>query len=65
RESFNATLIGWGNNDKTPDDIILGAEGVTWCGQDAVVAKNDILETEKGWDIQGDDYLGFTCEDLD
>ncbi len=50
-ENYSSTLIGWANNPKTPNDIDLGAEGMTY-SDNAKTAREALIS--KGWMIFGD-----------
>ncbi|NAY91548.1 BspA family leucine-rich repeat surface protein [Muricauda sp. JGD-17] len=51
--SYNTTLIGWsGQQANLQPDVTVGANGLQYCGQDAIDAMN-ILEGI-GWDFVGD-----------
>ncbi|WP_431126828.1 BspA family leucine-rich repeat surface protein [Flagellimonas flava] len=54
-DNYGKTLIGWANLEGVPDNIVLGAHLLGYCGTDAVAARN-ILTDSNGlnWDIQGD-----------
>ncbi|WP_170284026.1 cadherin domain-containing protein [Flagellimonas olearia] len=51
-ENYNDTLIGWAAQDNLPINMVLGANGLTYCGSEAITARNTLLAN--GWDIQGD-----------
>ena len=50
-ENYSATLIGWANNPQTPNNIELGAEGMTY-GNYAKTARETLISN--GWLITGD-----------
>jgi len=50
-ENYSATLIGWANNPQTPNNMELGAEGMTY-GNIAKAARETLIS--KGWEISGD-----------
>lgn len=54
QENYEATLIGWAEADTTPDNITLGAVGLTYCSDAAKAARNEVLIAQKGWTINGD-----------
>lgn len=53
--NFNATLIEWSNNiiSTTPKGITLGASGLTYCGEFAILAFNNLVNQANGWQITG------------
>ncbi len=50
-ENYSGTLVGWGTNANTPNGIIFGATGLTYCGNG--IAGRDAL-LAKFWVIVGD-----------
>ena len=54
QENYEATLIGWAEADTTPDNVTLGAVGLTYCSDAAKAARNEVLIAQKGWTINGD-----------
>lgn len=56
-ENYSATLIGWAENPQTPQNIELGAEGMTY-GNHAKAARETLIS--KGWEITGDSEGGCT-----
>jgi len=50
-ENYSATLIGWAENPQTPQNIELGADGMTY-GNHAKTARETLIT--KGWEITGD-----------
>nr|WP_297912865.1 BspA family leucine-rich repeat surface protein [uncultured Allomuricauda sp.] len=54
QENYEATLIGWAEADTTPDNVTLGAVGLTYCSDAAKAARNQVLIAQKGWTINGD-----------
>ncbi len=57
-QNYDATLIGWANNNETPDNLQLGAAGLKYTVQDAVDARQALID--KGWVITGDTH-DATC----
>jgi surface protein len=51
-ENYNTTLAGWAANPNTPDNLSLGAGGITYSDQNA----HDVLVNDKGWTITGDTF---------
>ncbi len=47
--NYGNTLIGWANNLETPDDLVLGADGINYSL--AAQAAHDKLINEKHWTI--------------
>lgn len=52
QENYSNTLIGWAGQNPIPQNVALGANGLTYCGTEAVTARNTLLAN--GWNIQGD-----------
>ncbi len=50
-DNYSRTLIAWAVNPSMPDDLELGADGLSY-SQDASAARNALLA--KGWEIVGD-----------
>jgi len=50
--NYDATLIGWAANPKTPKNVILGSSGLSYCA--ALNDRNTILVGEKKWKITSD-----------
>ncbi|MCR9262687.1 MAG: BspA family leucine-rich repeat surface protein [Flavobacteriaceae bacterium] len=53
QSNYSNTLIGWSGQQNIPSDIILGADGLVYCGQEAIDARNELINTY-GWQISGD-----------
>jgi len=51
--NYSNTLTGWAAQAAVPSGITLGAEGLEYCGNDAVFAWA-FLDEAKGWTITGD-----------
>jgi len=51
--NYSNTLIGWAGQDVVPSGITLGAEGLEYCGGDALFAWA-FLDEAKEWTINGD-----------
>lgn len=61
-ETYDQTLIGWANNSETPDNCVLGAEGmIYWLAQDS----RDYLVDTKNWTIGGDQFDNCSVCDHD
>lgn len=54
--NYNSTLIGWSQQQNIPQEITLGAHGLTFC-EDGITAR-EFLISELNWTIQND----FECE---
>ncbi|SMD32782.1 Por secretion system C-terminal sorting domain-containing protein [Reichenbachiella faecimaris] len=57
RDNFSNTLIGW-SNQEVQSDIVLGADGLIYCGAGDAINK---LETLFNWIIEG---AGELCNDF-
>ena len=51
--NYSTTLIGWANQPEILDSVRLEAEGLMY-GSFAVHARDEVLISDKGWDIRGD-----------
>ncbi len=58
--NYSSTLIGWANNSNTPDSITLGAHGREYSISGAV-ARNDLTQGSRHWDIQADFTNNNNC----
>jgi len=52
-ENYGNTLITWASKVSTPTNISFGANGLEYCGQEAIDARNELINTY-GWQIFGD-----------
>lgn len=52
-ENYGNTLITWASKVSTPTNISFGANGLEYCGQEAIDARNELINTY-GWQISGD-----------
>ncbi|MEM1328611.1 MAG: BspA family leucine-rich repeat surface protein [Bacteroidota bacterium] len=51
KANYDATLIGWAANPNIASNIVLGAEGLTFCA--GAAARTDLINN-KGWTFEGD-----------
>ncbi|KAB7531063.1 BspA family leucine-rich repeat surface protein [Flagellimonas olearia] len=51
--NYSNTLIGWSAQQNVPADITLGSHELVFCGQEAIDARNELINTY-GWQISGD-----------
>jgi len=58
--NYSATLSGWSTNINTPDNLVIGAQGLGY-GNNAMDARAN-LTTNKKWTINGDAATGATCD---
>ena len=56
--NYDATLIGWASNANTPNDLVLGADGLTYCVGE--VSRNTLTTAPYNWVI---DDAGLDCND--
>lgn len=56
--NYDATLMGWASNANTPDNLVLGADGLTYCFGE--VSRNILTSAPYNWTI---DDAGLDCSD--
>ncbi len=56
--NYDATLVGWASNANTPNNLVLGADGLTYCFGE--VARNTLTSAPYNWTI---DDAGLDCSD--
>lgn len=59
-KNYSQTIIGWNNNDTTPNNKVLGATFMEY-GPEAQPAINNMI-INKGWGFSGHDFLSVTPE---
>ncbi len=52
--NYEATLVGWANQENTPNNIILGSSGLKYSSNSASKARKTLIN--KNWTISGDSY---------
>ncbi|MBO6588040.1 MAG: BspA family leucine-rich repeat surface protein [Muricauda sp.] len=61
-ENLSSTFIGWNNfveQNNGPQDISLGVDNLTYCGNDALLAADNLF-TDHGWQFVGN--LGYQVD---
>ncbi|NAY91503.1 BspA family leucine-rich repeat surface protein [Muricauda sp. JGD-17] len=61
-ENLSSTLIGWNDfveQNNGPQNIVLGVDGLTYCGNDALLAANNLFSNH-GWEFVGN--LGYQVD---
>ncbi|WP_421809660.1 BspA family leucine-rich repeat surface protein [Flagellimonas sp.] len=53
QDNYSKTLIGWSAQQNVPADVTLGSHELVFCGQEAIDARNELINTY-GWQISGD-----------